>query len=332
MLDCAAGNAGAQGLRRILVVSIEAAASPRWQLPEFQLSWVTAAEAPAQLALCAFSAIIVVWTAAMPELGALLAQIKEAIGTNLTPILVAADARQDALVSALGESRFDGFIDLAWGDTFIARCTANAILQLQDGRGQVEIQRQILDVAKGDLVTLQQLVLRDDLTQLHNLRFFREVIQKEHHRCSRHARTYALVFVDLDNLKEINSKHGHASGARVISRVGEAVAAYTRSCDFAFRIGGDEFVVLLVEANKAAAKIYAERLCAAIGTQSLEPGGHAITASAGVAAYPEDGQTNEEVLKKADLAVYEAKRLGKNQVICYRPRPDEVKKEHGHSD
>jgi len=169
-----------------------------------------------------------------------------------------------------------------------------------------------------ELSRLRDLAVRDDLTCLYNLRFFNRSLVTEHQRAQRFRRRYSLVFLDLDGLREVNARSGHMAGGQVLKQVGDLLMGRTRRIDVPARIGGDEFVVICPETEKRAARLVAERL--RHGIQSLrDDRGEAlgITASIGVACYPEDGDQPEAVLAKADRALYEAKAQGKNRVCCW---------------
>jgi diguanylate cyclase (GGDEF)-like protein len=117
----------------------------------------------------------------------------------------------------------------------------------------------------------------------------------------------------------VNAAHGHAAGARAITRVGVAIAALTRSSDHSFRIGGDEFVSLLVECTKEQALVYADRVRSAVASTTWHEDQDEVrlTICAGVANFPDDGPTCEQVLGHADEALFRAKDLGKNCVVAY---------------
>jgi diguanylate cyclase (GGDEF)-like protein len=172
--------------------------------------------------------------------------------------------------------------------------------------------------AQAEIQRLRTLAVRDDLTSLYNLRFFKGSLETEHQRATRFGRSYALIFMDLDGLREVNSRGGHLAGAKVLVQVGDLLVHRTRRIDLPARIGGDEFVIICPETEKGAVRLVAERL--RHGVQKLEdaqgnPLG--ITVSIGIACFPEDGDLPEEVLHRADRALYEAKALGKNRVCCW---------------
>ncbi|MCP3980737.1 MAG: diguanylate cyclase [bacterium] len=173
---------------------------------------------------------------------------------------------------------------------------------------------------EGQAKQLHDLVYRDDLTQLYNRRYFDTLLPKEHARCERHSRSYSLVFIDMDGLKAVNTEHGHIAGGRVIAQTGMLIADNTRESNFAFRFGGDEFVILVVEADRDSAEKTAHRVVDAIARHRYDIGAGekiSLSASAGIACYPRDGRTPEQMLKSADEAMYRAKATDEDAVVCF---------------
>jgi diguanylate cyclase (GGDEF)-like protein len=129
--------------------------------------------------------------------------------------------------------------------------------------------------------------------------------------------------MDLDGLRNVNTRFGHLAGGQVLRQLGEYMNTKLRRIDIPARVGGDEFVVICPETNKLAARILAERLRQGIEDLKLHeddkyPG---ITASMGVASFPEDGDLPEKILERADQALYQAKAHGKNRVFCWGDFP-----------
>lgn len=171
---------------------------------------------------------------------------------------------------------------------------------------------------RAELDRLRTLAVRDDLTCLYNLRFFNRSLETEHQRATRFGRSYTLIFLDLDGLREVNARRGHLAGGQVLKDVGEFLKGRIRRIDLPARIGGDEFVIICPETTKSAARLVADRL--RHGIQRLQDSrgkSLGITASIGVASFPEDGDLPDDVLQRADRALYEAKALGKNRVCCW---------------
>jgi diguanylate cyclase (GGDEF)-like protein len=128
----------------------------------------------------------------------------------------------------------------------------------------------------------------------------------------------ALHYIDLDKFKPINDRHGHAAGDQVLKRVASALLRSVRETDTVARLGGDEFVIIQVHIEAAAdAETVARRVLDAIG----EPADHAVTASIGIAYAPWDGETADELLRKADLALYRSKAHGGARINFYSKPP-----------
>jgi diguanylate cyclase (GGDEF)-like protein len=175
-----------------------------------------------------------------------------------------------------------------------------------------------LHSALAEVERLRTLAVKDDLTSLYNLRFFNRSLETEHQRATRFGRSYSLIFLDLDGLREVNTRDGHMAGAQVLKHVGEFLIQRIRRIDLPARIGGDEFVVICPETEKIAVRLVADRLRHGIQRLQNEQGTPlGITASIGIASFPEDGDLPEEILQRADRALYEAKALGKNRVCCW---------------
>ena len=151
--------------------------------------------------------------------------------------------------------------------------------------------------------TQQTLAIQDPLTGLFNHRHFHEMLGKELERCRRHGGELGVVLFDLDSFKQINDTKGHAAGDQVLRGVARALEGTCRRSDTAFRVGGDEFALLLPTTGIRASGVAAARAEAAV--VSLGDGTHA---SYGVASWPGDGPTKDAVIASADADLYEMKR------------------------
>lgn len=166
--------------------------------------------------------------------------------------------------------------------------------------------------------TIQQQALTDALTGLPNHRAIIEQVENELARAQRFGRPLSLIFFDGDRFKRVNDTYGHGIGDVILRELGERVGSILRGGDTLGRFGGEEFVILLPEADLEQACLIAERIRAAVAaiplaTKHVEEGIN-TTISVGVATYPADGETISGLLEKADQAMYWAKRLGRNQV------------------
>jgi len=157
----------------------------------------------------------------------------------------------------------------------------------------------------------------DGLTGLPNFRSFHARLEEEVARADRYAHPLSCTMVDLDGLKEINDRLGHAAGNRAILALADAVREELRDTDFAARYGGDEFVVLLPQTTAAAAGLFAERLRRRL-LEVSQAAGLPVRASIGVAALSPDevgaSDAAEDLLRRADEALYKAKRSGRDRV------------------
>jgi diguanylate cyclase (GGDEF)-like protein len=169
----------------------------------------------------------------------------------------------------------------------------------------------------------------DALTGLHNRREFREALSRELPRGVQSSRRLALIIIDLNRFKEVNDQHGHAAGDRLLRRVAAAISAHRRPSDSGFRIGGDEFAVLLRGVDRAEATVVAERAVSAIAHLA---GSHG--ASWGVAVAPIDTTNADQLLLIADADMYRRKRghapLGHASDRSAKPDDDRPPHRHTH--
>lgn len=165
---------------------------------------------------------------------------------------------------------------------------------------------------------LREITLKDGLTGLYNQRYLKEIIDIELNRSRRHDRTFSVLFCDIDYFKQFNDANGHLTGDKALERFSQLVVKRLRMTDFASRYGGEEFVLLLPETSKNDATLLANDICKLIYESEFEgevtqPNGQ-LTVSIGVSEYPTDGDTEDQLLNKADKALYQAKLNGRNQV------------------
>jgi len=167
----------------------------------------------------------------------------------------------------------------------------------------------LVSAARRNEDQLRQLAVSDSLTGLANYRRLQEVLEHEIQRLDRTARSFAIVFLDLNGLKTINDLHGHLAGSRALCRVAEALRLACRSIDTAARYGGDEFAIVLPEASEAAAALVVRRIGELLAADIEAP---RITVSTGLAICPRDGLTAAELLASADRAQYATKRVSRD--------------------
>ena len=159
--------------------------------------------------------------------------------------------------------------------------------------------------------------ITDGLTGLYNHRYLHERLEEELDRARRYADVVSLLFVDCDEFKQFNDAFGHKLGDAALGRIARVLETCSRRVDLAARYGGEEFVLVLVGTDGAGARIVAERIRAEVETSS-RAGGQPLTVSVGIASYPEDASGKDELLDKADWAMYAAKRAGRDRVLSFR--------------
>jgi diguanylate cyclase (GGDEF)-like protein len=159
----------------------------------------------------------------------------------------------------------------------------------------------------------EYLSITDGLTGLYNHRHFQEQLEVEVKRGQRYDLNLSLIMIDLDHFKEFNDSYGHLEGDSLLRKIAQILKSSLRETDFVARYGGEEFAVILPETNKEGASIAAERVRRAISEQIFGEVGAKMTISLGVASYPDDACLRADLIRKADEALYRAKREGRNR-------------------
>ena len=160
--------------------------------------------------------------------------------------------------------------------------------------------------------------IQDPLTGLYNRRFMEESLERELRRALRGKQQVALMMLDIDHFKRFNDTFGHQAGDALLRALGNLLKESTRGQDVACRYGGEEFAFILAGASLGAARKRAELVRAEIKQLSVQYGGQllgAVTVSIGIAAYPDNGESVEQILKAADGALYRAKEEGRDRII-----------------
>jgi diguanylate cyclase (GGDEF)-like protein len=178
----------------------------------------------------------------------------------------------------------------------------------------------VLGVAMAGLQTLRRsqaqmakMIILDPLTNVLNARAFADRLSQELDRNRWYPRPLALMYMDLDNFKVINDTHGHQTGDAVLRLVADAMRSSVRQADVVGRLGGDEFAVLMPETDAALADAAAKRLIA--GLRNVFKGTPNVTASIGVVSCTATDASTDDLLRRADQAMYDAKKSGKDRVV-----------------
>ncbi len=199
------------------------------------------------------------------------------------------------------------------GDSFTAR--ELRLLRIYCNQAAVVLENAIVHER------VQNLAATDGLTGLFNRRYFDSAFARELSRCDRSSSSLALLIADVDHFKSFNDTYGHAMGDLVLKKVAGILAGAIRKGDVLARFGGEEFVVILPNVTAKGALESAERLRESVEAAPIHPGGprKQVTVSIGAALFPADAADSESLLRAADEALYEAKHLGRNQVVAKRP-------------
>jgi len=167
------------------------------------------------------------------------------------------------------------------------------------------------------LTRSNELAMRDDLTKAFNRRFFESYLDQEIQRARRYGSGFSIIFLDLDDLKEVNNQWGHLMGSRTLQEVAKRILGAVRGIDRVVRFGGDEFCIILPQTDHDQAEAVANRVRKAISASpfELEPEVVVrITASFGIATYPKHAKTKEALIRAADSAMYHVKSSTKDAI------------------
>jgi len=167
---------------------------------------------------------------------------------------------------------------------------------------------------------IKQLAFTDGLTGLYNHRRFQERLEEEIKRAERYGEPLSLILLDIDHFKKVNDTYGHPAGDAVLKKLAALIRKTVREIDFPARYGGEEFALIILKSKAKDAEKIAERLRKTvqkrvIKTESTEI---SVTLSLGIASYPDDATTREELIERADQALYKAKHSGRNRTVLYR--------------
>lgn len=204
------------------------------------------------------------------------------------------------------------------GDLYMIGLTvaiAPPVIQMAKAlRSEKEKLRLKLNRAQVSYEKATELAARDGLTGLYNYRTFQEHVQ----RIAR--KEFAILLIDVDYFKEFNDQYGHLVGDKVLQQLGQVIEDNVRRVDPVFRYGGEEFAVLLEEADREVAVATAERIRIQVANQTIVFNSQeirGITISVGVSVFSNTEKSTHEIFEQADQALYQAKAKGRNNVVCF---------------
>ncbi|WP_337876649.1 PleD family two-component system response regulator [Elioraea sp.] len=273
----------------------------------------TPAEAIERLAAAPFDLVVLDLQLGAEDPLRLTSRLRADGTTRETPVLMVADPEY--------RRQLHRGLDLGANDYILRPIDQNELR----ARARNQIRRKLYqDRLRADLAYSISLALTDPLTGLHNQRYLRGHLRALVASVRASGGSLAAMMLDLDHFKAINDRYGHAAGDAALRAVAGCIRAHVRLFDMVARYGGEEFAVVMPGATLADALIAAERLRREVATLAYQPLGqerHGLTVSIGVAALAADAAGSDEaladgLLQRADLALYEAKRQGRNRVIA----------------
>lgn len=233
----------------------------------------------------------------------------------------AVDAAFDAAVAGAGDRAYDVRyrVERPGHGPRMLRERARAVLDAQGRAVRVVGTIQDISLQVSQLSRIEQLALYDDLTRLPNRANFYANLERQIEEASSSGRVFSVLFIDLDEFKDINDTKGHSIGDAVLVELGRRLRDHLRQDELVARLGGDEFVVLAAGADASAARGIASRLAEAVARpMTIGKNVLSLTASIGVSVYPHDGVSSELLVRNADTAMYAAKRA-RQSVCIYQP-------------
>jgi diguanylate cyclase (GGDEF)-like protein len=259
----------------------------------------------------------------------LLHEIKQ-LEPNTQVVIMTSNASLESATAALRSGAYDylqkPFEDLDAISAVIDRA-AEKVEEIRQNETMVDSLKMNANNLEELNAQLTNLATKDALTGLYNRRYFLEALDLELAGSKRHGRMFSLLFIDLDRFKLYNDTFGHPAGDDLLKGLAELIKNNSRTTTTVARYGGEEFILLVPEAPKDGAKIYAERLRKAVEEHvwidgNSDPSGK-VTLSIGVSTYPMDGLDSKTLIARADEALYEAKKEGRNRVVGASPKSTE---------
>ncbi|HEX4462603.1 MAG TPA: diguanylate cyclase [Polyangia bacterium] len=257
-----------------------------------------------------------------------------------TKILLTGQAGLDAVVAAINKAGLNRYIPKPWDEPDLRLTVENLLktfrlhrqnetlfedlkrknIELESAKEQLEEKVKERTAALEEANTrLGRLAVTDGLTELYNHRYFHEQLALSIERSQRSSLPTALLMIDVDHFKKYNDRQGHPAGDEALRTVARLISEDRRTVDVVARYGGEEFAVLLHDTTKQAALDVAEKIRARVAQAPIahaekQPLGR-LTVSIGVAAYPLDATSAESLLEAADVALYRAKKSGRDAVV-----------------
>ncbi len=233
-----------------------------------------------------------------------------------SPVRTATGEIGQELQALIGSARSDEVGALMREFTRILNALQEQASEVQEYAARFETMNEELRNAN---LRLREMSLTDELTEVGNRRNFDMRMREEINRSTRFGHAFSLLLLDIDAFKRFNDEFGHPQGDAALRSLGTLMRSMSREGDVPCRVGGEEFAFILPETAKTDAMTFAERIRRGVESSIQAPdGARPLTVSIGLAAFPDDGKTPEDILKASDEALYESKRAGRNRVTAYR--------------
>jgi diguanylate cyclase (GGDEF)-like protein len=202
----------------------------------------------------------------------------------------------------------------------IGYLVASGVKQEDKDKFHILAQQFILGLKRALLYQrVQELAITDSLTEVYSRRYFLERLKEELEHTKKQKSRFSFLMLDIDHFKDYNDRYGHLVGDSLLKEISRIIKENTREIDAVGKYGGDEFALILSETDKAQAEFVAERIRKLIEAKAIRAYDEdlKITASIGIAAYPDDAKRASSLIEKADRALYQSKQAGRNRVSVF---------------